>query len=215
MKKKIGLLGLLSLFGLGIATTTASVVCEYHREDVVVYAEETTETTETIENTEAVDEVKKWFDEWLSPDKVAMYMSWLAYVSTIIGLAVKFTQLKKVNNLTLKDVSNEVKGALELTIGKEVAKKFDEVIPNVLSTQEKTNQIMSIFAKILALSQENTPESRVAILNLIEQLGTVGQDVVNSAKNVIVQSVQLAEQAKEDLGNKIDEIVDHYDGTSI
>ena len=222
MKKKLGLLGLLGLFSLGMATTTTCLVVNHSNANAVVaYAEgEETETeqpveTETTTEPTKVDEVKEWVDEWFSPDKVAMYMSWLAYIATFIGLAVKFAQLKKVNNLTLRNVSDEVKGVLELTISKEVAKKFDDMLPSVLATQEKTNAIMTIFAKILALSQENTPESRVAILNLIEQLGTVGQDVVNNAKEIIEQGVQLAQEAKEELDKKVDEIVDHYDGTSI
>ena len=74
---------------------------------------------------------------------------------------------------------------------------------------------MSIFAKILALSQENTPESKVAILNLIEELGVVGKDLTDTAKEVVIESKELAEQAKEELDKKIDEIVESYDGTSI
>ena len=150
-----------------------------------------------------------------------MYMSWIAYIATIIGLVVKLRQLKQTNNFTLKGVSDEVQAKLEIVVGQEVAKQFGEIAPKLISGQENTNQIMTIFAKILALSQENTPESRVAILNLIEQLGTVGQELVNNAKGAIEESVKLAEQAKKELDERVDKIIDNYeepdnyDGTSI
>ena len=219
MKKKLGIT-LVAMLGFCAIGSTALVVATDCNPQyaVAVHAEggEETETEqpETTEPTE-VDEVKEWFDKFFSPDKVAMYMSWIAYITTFIGLAIKLKQLKSTNNLTLKNVSDEVKAVLKQTVSEEVAKKFDDMLPSVIATQEKTNQIMSIFAKILALSQENTPESRVAILNLIEELGAVSKEVIDNSKEVIEAGVKLAEQAKEDLDKKIDEIVDSYDGTSI
>lgn len=223
MKKKLGIT-LVAMLGFCAISSTALVATNtYHPQNAVaVYAEgeeETTGTeqpveTETTEPAET-DEVKEWFDKFFSPDKVAMYVSWIAYIATFVGLAVKLKQLKATNNLTLKNVSDEVKAVLKQTISEEVAKKFDDMLPSVLATQEKTNAIMAIFAKILALSQENTPESRVAILNLIEELGAVSKEVIDNSKEVIEAGVKLAEQAKEDLDKKIDEIVESYDGTSI
>ena len=186
---------------------------------VPVYAEEEQEQP-VIE--EENDSAEKWFAEFFSAEKVAMYISWVAYIGTIIGLVAKVKQLKQTNNLTLKNVSDEVKGLLQETIGDEVTKQFNNMLPSVLKTQEKTNQIMSIFAKILTLSQENTPESRVAILNLIEELGIVSKEIVDNSKDVIEQGKELAEKTKKQLNDRIDAIVERneeetevYDGTSI
>ena len=219
----------------GVMTTT---VVFMPQTPVVVYAEGEEETSEPVldtseqepeveepapteEENEEVDAVSQFFADYFSADKVAMYMSWIAYIATIIGLVVKLRQLKQTNNFTLKGVSDEVQAKLEIVVGQEVAKQFGEIAPKLISGQENTNQIMTIFAKILALSQENTPESRVAILNLIEQLGTVGQELVNNAKGAIEESVKLAEQAKKELDERVDKIIDNYeepdnyDGTSI
>ena len=221
MKKKIAFIGLCGLFTLGIATATSmSVVANSHENVVAVYAEgeETSETEQPVETTEtepAKDEVKEWFDKFFSPEKVAMYLSWLAYIGTITGLVANIKKLKQSNNLTLKNVSDEVQNKLEVVISKQVAEQFGKIAPKLIDGQEKANRIMSIFAKILALSQENTPESKVAILNLIEELGVVGKDLTDTAKEVVIESKELAEQAKEELDKKIDEIVESYDGTSI
>lgn len=223
MKKKIALLGLCGLFSLGVATTTTLCVANYsHQNAIVAYAEgEETETeteqpieTETTEPTK-VDEVKEWLDKFFGPTQIAMYMSWLAYIGTIIGLVSNIKKLKQSNNLTLKNVSDEIQGKLEIIVSKQVADQFGKIAPKLIDGQEKSNQIMSIFAKILALSQENTPESRVAILNLIEELGVIGKDITQTAKEVVVAAKELAEETKKELDKKIDEIVESYDGTSI
>lgn len=219
MKKKLCLLGLAGLFSIGVATSTCLCVSSYASENVVaVYAEgEETSQEQPVETTQeqSVDAVKEWADKFFSPQMVAMYISWLAYIGTIIGLVANIKKLKNQNQLTLENVVKAISKLLEDLISEEVAKQFEKIAPKLISGQEKSNEIMSIFAKILALSQENTPESKVAILNLIEELGVVSKEAVDTAKEVIDNSVKIAEQAKEELNKKIDEIVDSYDGTSI
>lgn len=222
MKKKIGLIALsaLSLFAIG-GTCVGASCAENNQQVVAVYAEgeeasggEQSSDAENSEPTKA-DEVKEWFDRFFSPEKVAMYLSWVAYVGTIIGLVANVKKLKQSNNLTLKNVSDEVQNKLEIVVSKQVAEQFGKIAPKLIDGQEKANQIMSIFAKILALSQENTPESKVAILNLIEELGVVGKDLTNTAKEAVIETKEFAEQTKKELDKRIDEIVDSYDGTSI
>lgn len=199
---------LILLTGCLFAPVTGEVISVAETSEVVS-VEETNKVEETV------NEVKEWVANFFAPDKVAMYLSWVAYIGTIVGLVANIKKLKQTNNLTLKNVSDEIKDALSKTVGEKVAKEFSDILPPILKTQEKTNEIMTIFAKILALSQENTPESRVAILNLIEQLGTVSSEIVDSAKTAIQESVELAEEAKKQVEEKLDEIIDSYDGTSI
>lgn len=153
--------------------------------------------------------------QYLTADKVAMYMLWVAYIGTIIGLVANINKLKKANNLTLKGVSDEVKKELRDNIGKEVKEQTERFLPAILATQEKTNEILKTFSKMMALSQQNTPESRVAILELIESLGTLGKDVTENAKTAIDEEVKAIEEHKEKIEDRLDEIIDSYDGTSI
>ena len=85
----------------------------------------------------------------------------------------------------------------------------------MLATQEKTNEVLAIFSKIIALGQENTPESRVAILNLIEELGTVGKETLQATEEAIHEEVKAVEEHKAEVEAKLDEIIEEYDGTSI
>lgn len=185
---------------------------------VMAFAEEEEPPVEEQPQEEVVEEeneVENWFKEMFSADKVAMYLSWVAYIGTIIGLVTNFKKLKEKNTMTLNDVNSEVQSKIKATVSKEVAEKFDKYFPNLIASQEKTNEIMSIFAKILALSQENTPESKVAILNLIQDLGVVGKDLVDNAKQIVEDTQKAFEEKKEETDNKLSEIIEEYDGTSI
>lgn len=174
---------------------------------VVCAADETEE--QPVEN--PVEEVENILKEYFSAEKVAMYMSWLAYIGTIIGLVVNINKLKKQGQFNLKDATK----ILNDKVAEEVAANTEKFMPNLIKTQEATNNILKSFSKILALSQENTPESRVAILNIIEQLGTTGKEVIDGAKVAIEQETQLIQEHKEEIENKLNEIIEQYDGTSI
>lgn len=216
-------LGLLLGCALLVASpmTESDAPIEESTSEVVESESESTSTTteETTETKTEVDEVKEWLGQFFSADKVAMYLSWVAYIGTIIGLVANIKKLKNANQMTLKNVRDEI----EKVIGDEVKKDIDAILPKVLKTQESTNDILSIFSKILALSQENTPESRVAILDLISRLGTTGQEVVDNAKEVIAEEQRLIEEHKDEINKKLDEIIGEekeeesqsYDGTSI
>ena len=175
----------------------------------VVCAADETEEQPVEEN--PVEEVENILKEYFSAEKVAMYMSWLAYIGTIIGLVVNINKLKKQGQFNLKDATK----LLNDKVAEEVAANTEKFMPNLIKTQEATNNILKSFSKILALSQENTPESRVAILNIIEQLGTTGKEVIDGAKAAIEQETQLIQEHKEEVENKLNEIIEQYDGTSI
>ena len=50
---------------------------------------------------------------------------------------------------------------------------------------------MSIFAKCLALSQENTPESRVAILNELSELRISDAKTLEEVKSYIEERIKF------------------------
>lgn len=204
--KKRGILKVLGIFSAITLTFGAFFM------SVKVNAEETQNVeAQTTEN----DEVKNWVDYWFSPDKVATYFSYILYLGTIIGLVANIKKLKQSNNLTLKNVSEDVKEILQTNIQESVNEGMDKYLPMIISSQEKSNEIMSIFAKILALSQENTPESRVAILDLIQQLGVVNNELVDLVKQFVVDTQKAVEEKKEQVDKQLDEIIEKYDGTSI
>lgn len=238
---KIKIFALSALLAVGVGTGTALSINEpplaiaayadgdepalTTEESPAISEEATSEQQATSEQPAASSETpatptekqgwEMFVEKYLGPEKVALYMSWLAYIGTMIGLVANIKRLKQTNNLTLKSVSDELRKALAETVGEEVAKKFDAIVPSLMKGNEELKEVLAIFAKILALVQEDSPESRVAILDLIQQLGSVGKETIETAKKAVDDSVKAAEAAKEEIERKTDEIIEAYDGTSI
>ena len=79
--------------------------------------------------------------------------------------------------------------------------------------QKEIKDVLETFAKILALSQENTPESRVAILELIQRLGNNTNGMIETIKETINTQEKEKEEKKQANDEKLNKIID--DGTSI
>lgn len=216
MKKVFIALG--CLLGVAVPLTIVSL----NHDNVTVVKAESQETSESIvesteisattsESSTTESDWDKFVKHYLSAEKVAMYMSWLAYIGTIIGLVANINKLKKANHLTLENVKDSVQEEIEASVKKEM----NRFLPDILKTEEKTNETLKIFSKILALSQDNTPESRVAILQLIEELGSVGKEITETAKHAVEEEVKAIKEHKDEVSEQLDNIIEKYDGTSI
>ena len=156
---------------------------------------DTTTTTETTTNNgdKVVDEVKKWLGQWLEPQAVATIASWLTYLISFITCFMKLIALKKQNNLTVENVSKELNETLGDKVDEAVKKEMEAYIPALINAVDNQKEVLNVFSKIMALSQENTPESRVAILNLISTLGVVDTETTKKA----IEEEQKAIETKE------------------
>lgn len=207
------ILGFIAVMIFIVGASFVSVKVNAQEPETAEVVEQPTTEQPVVEN--KTDEVKEWVDKWFAPEKVATYFSYLLYLGTIIGLVANIKKLKQSNNLTLKNVSDDVKGILETNIKSCVNEGMEKYLPMIVASQEKSNEIMSIFAKILTLTQENTPESKVAILDLIQQLGVVNNELVDLVKQFVVDTQKAIEEKQEKVGKELDEIIEKYDGTSI
>lgn len=164
------------------------------KEDTTKTDTTTTTTTETTNNGDkVVDEVKKWLGQWLEPQAVATIASWLTYLISFITCFMKLIALKKQNNLTVENVSKELNETLGDKVDEAVKKEMEAYIPALINAVDNQKEVLNVFSKIMALSQENTPESRVAILNLISTLGVVDTETTKKA----IEEEQKAIETKE------------------
>lgn len=153
-----------------------------------------TDTTETTNNGDkVVDEVKKWLGQWLEPQAVATIASWLTYLISFITCFMKLIALKKQNNLTVENVSKELNATLGDKVDEAVKKEMEAYIPALINAVDNHKEVLNVFSKIMALSQEGTPESRIAILNLISSLGVVDTETTKKA----IEEEQKAIETKE------------------
>lgn len=177
----------------------------------------TGETTESEENVK--EEIKEWLEKFLEPQQVAMIMTWITYTATIIGLIYKIIQLAKSKSLSNENIKNLILSELGDKVDESVKNQLASAITSLTKTAERQNEVLSLLAKVCALSQENTPESRVAILDLISRLGVVDNSDIESAKETINQEVAEKKALEQETNNTVDKIIEEHkeedNGTSI
>lgn len=173
-------------------------------------------TQEKQEETEFY--LKEWLAQWLTPQQVAMVMTWVAYAGTIIGLIVKLAQLAKMKSLSNENVKDLIMKELGNKVDKSVQDNLATSIVAINKTIQRQNEVLALLAKVSALSQENTPESRVAILELISRLGVVDKEDIDKAKETIKEEVKTKREIEKATNESVDKVIEKFekdDGTSI
>ena len=197
-----------------ISTETDTLVTEDTSVAEPIDTEGTTSTeTEVTEPTEPtptdiVDYVGEWVSEWLSPMTITSITAIVSLLGAVLYLINQLKKLAKDKALTTDDVCAKVTEALK-TIGSETTNNaILDVVKPIEERVDKMTPILVDFSKILALSQENTPESRIAILDIIEHLGTIGKEITDNSKKVVETEVAVIEEKKEETNKKIDEVIE-------
>ena len=181
--------------------------------------EPTTEPKSDVD-TEATFDWEEWDKEWLSPQVLTTVTAVLTALVAVLKMVASLKSMAKNKQLTIDGVNEIVVSNLKECVSKEVADKIDAYMPEIIAYEKKSSDIMIAFSKILALAQENTPEARKAILEVIQELGIINNTAVESAKKTIEkqEEAKKAEEAKktDDLNKIVEETSKPTDnGTTI
>ena len=181
----------------------------------MVYAE--TEQEEVVENQEVQDqiEVKEIVEEvinqingekdfWqllqekvLTPETITLITLLLGVIGALLKCISSVKNLKIKNALTLENVENTLKESLQEQNKLELDRLVGEITSPLASEINGFKPVLEAFAKVLVLSQENTPNSKLAILELLSQMGRVDTQVVEKAKNEVIKQ-ELEQQEKKE-----------------
>ena len=177
-------------------------------------------TTSEDKKEETKNEIKEWLSKFFEPQQVAMIMTWITYIGTIIGLIAKCYSLAKQKTLTADNVKEAVLEKLGDKVDEAVANQLSSSIVSITKMIKNQNETLALLTKVMALSQENTPESRVAILDLISRLGVIDNSEIQEIKETISKQVEDTKVAEEKTNESVDTIIETYkvsddNGTSI
>lgn len=179
-----------------------------------------THDTPDTPDKEAAFDWEEWAKEWLSPQVLTTVTAVLTALVAVLKMVASLKSMAKNKQLTIDGVNEIVVSNLKECVSKEVADKIDAYMPEIIAYEKKSSDIMIAFSKILALAQENTPEARKAILEVIQELGIINNTAVESAKKTIEkqEEAKKAEEAKktDDLNKIVEETSKPTDnGTTI
>lgn len=172
---------------------------------IVLTSEEASSEVEqsSVEIKENEENEKFDFGEWLeknfTAEMITTIMSVLTSLAVVLKLASSLKDLAKKKAMTTEEVCNKVVEILETTNKESVLKSINDIVKPLEDKVGNITPVLNSFSKILALSQENTPESRLAILELIQSIGNISNKVVEDAKTEIVN--QIEEEQKENKEN--------------
>ena len=172
---------------------------------IVLTSEEASSEVEqsSVEIKENEENAKFDFGEWLeknfTAEMITTIMSVLTSLAVVLKLASSLKDLAKKKAMTTEEVCNKVVEILETTNKESVLKSINDIVKPLEDKVGDITPVLNSFSKILALSQENTPESRLAILELIQSIGNISNKVVEDAKTEIVN--QIEEEQKENKEN--------------
>ena len=230
MIKTLLLMGALTLAPLNtegdttppIQETTPTDPDDSKKEDTSTSEDKKDDSTTSDEDKkdETKNEIKEWLSKFFEPQQVAMIMTWITYIGTIIGLIAKCYSLAKQKTLTADNVKEAILEKLGDKVDEAVANQLSSSIVSITKMVKNQNETLALLTKVMALSQENTPESRVAILDLISRLGVIDNSEIQEIKETINKQVEETKVAEEKTNESVDTIIETYkvnddNGTSV
>ena len=213
---------ILNLLCAACALTLAGGTLQYEGEQDTEQVPEQSQVEEVV-SSQATEEgvvakaeqvAEDILSKWFTPDKVAMIISWVTYAGTIVVLAIKLRNAMKQRDLTLASVKQAIMESLDGKVSESVSKAIEGYLLKAEQTEKQTQAVLSDFSKILALSQEDSPEARLAILEIIERLGNAPKEIVEQVKG----SIEEDKKSQKELKKAIKEIATEkpeWDGTKI
>ena len=185
---------------------TPVVMTETPIEETPVVADETT--------TETDFDWKEWLAQWFTPQQVAMIITWITYITTVITVVYKFYRMAKDKNLSNENLKTLIMTEIGSKVDSSVKEQITAIAIPLLQTSKNQEEVLKVLTKIMALSQENTPESRVAILDCIASLGVVDKQVLEQSKQAIDTQIKATEDKKIATQTAVDNVIQDTATTS-
>ena len=142
---------------------------------------------------------------------VVTIITFLLNGGLLIAMVRYFIKDKRIAKNVEKSVEKTMKtvvpeataNAVTATVNEAVAPIFSQI----LAHQEELEKAMSVFAKCMALGQENTPEARRAILDELSGLKIGDINAIEEARKYIENLIKSHQEEIEAMLNKVKEII--------
>lgn len=213
----------LLLFASGEASEPIESVSETPEETVSeTIATETTETAEEEPKTDTQviyyvpeENAPKDFWGWLksifTPEVIASIVSALTAAAALLKLA---SSAKVLAGSKKKDEA-EIHEQVEKAVRETVARIGKEAIQPIADKIEAMTPTLDAFAKVLALSDDQSPTAKIARLELLQRIGgKETKEIAQTTKEAVEKQAKESQERADKAIAQLDEIIG-YDGTKI
>ena len=175
---------------------------------------------ETTSGSAIVPEIKFDFGTWLrqtfSPEVIAAIVSAITAVGALLKMASVLKNLAKDKAKSAEEILQIVLTAIKSETKEEFLANVQPLVNEIYGFKGQLAEMMKVFA----LMQENSPEARVAILEILSKLGNEQVATLSDeAKIAIAKEMASIEAKKKETIEKVEKATKEagaaYDGTSI
>ena len=226
MNKKL-LVGLILASGLFIGTHSSKVVLANDESSIVTSSEvvsESTEISSSIESSTVVDSStilesttvlppeeiveEEEFDlgVWLEKTFTAEFFTNLGSIGVGIFALLKMYGQNKTLTTSKILTPQEIADLVLKEMQKKENSNFAQYIAPLIELVKTNIASQKDLAKIISLMIENTPQSRLAILEIIEKMGSVDTKVIEESKQKIYTQIEEEKKEKEETIEELDNI---------
>ena len=150
------------------------------------------------------------WDEILTLSNLITVVYWLITTIFTSGFFVTLLKSKKIKAKTTEEITALVETIVSSKLGDGV-KSFlqDTILPLFEQYNVKINyteETCKVLARCFALSQENTPEARLAIINELTKFKTAEKDLNEEVTKIINEQIAKNEEEKAQLNKTIAEL---------
>ena len=150
------------------------------------------------------------WEEILTLSNLITVVYWLITTIFTSGFFVTLLKSKKIKAKTTEEITAIVETIVSSKLGDGV-KSFlqDTILPLFEQYNVKINyteETCKVLARCFALSQENTPEARLAIINELTKFKTAEKDLNEEVTKIINEQIAKNEEEKAQLNKTIEEL---------
>lgn len=145
-------------------------------------------------------------------ENLAQIITWIITIFFSGGFLTVLLKNKKIQSKTTDDVigitNNTIDSKFEQIINNFLENKLEPVLTKIDSKLVSTDDVCKTLARCFILSQENTPESRLAIINELTTLQKTSDDLSKQVKAVILEEVEklaVIEEKKKETIKELEE----------
>lgn len=139
---------------------------------------------------------------YITPETITTCITVFTFLVALLKMVSVITDLKKQKAMTMENLLKN----LSIQNAEEYEKEKQALTNLIVSLITPLVEYSQAMAKVLALSQENTPESRVAILEIIQSLGMIDKNLIEQAKKVVSEEVEAKEEKKQAIVKQLEQI---------
>lgn len=129
------------------------------------------------------------WDEIFSVNNLFNLISWIITICLSSGFFVTILKNKKIKSKTTEEVASVIKTtnieSIKETLAPVIEKLFGDTFTKYLEKTDSLENTMKVLARCFCLSQEGTPESRLAIIEELTKLNNNQGDLTEQVKKMI------------------------------